>query len=66
MLSAQKGACAICYRLPTDELLHIDHCHDSKQVRGLLCRACNTAIGMLGHDRAILARAIVYLGSQVD
>ena len=47
MLKAQNGGCAICGK---DEELHVDHCHDTSMVRGLLCRECNMDIGKLGHD----------------
>lgn len=39
----------------------IDHCHKSGKVRGLLCHACNTALGKLQDSQEILARAIEYL-----
>src|SRR5258706_15403002 len=39
---------------------HIDHCHDSKVVRGILCSHCNLGIGHLKESRAIMERAIAY------
>jgi hypothetical protein len=45
MRAAQGDVCAICQR---PEKLHVDHCHSTGLVRGLLCRGCNTAIGALG------------------
>lgn len=50
MFTAQDGVCAICRQLRISkgsERLHVDHCHDTKRVRGLLCHNCNIAIGML-------------------
>lgn len=48
MLEKQKGACAICC-LPrfrqNEKVLHIDHCHKTGKVRGLLCSMCNTTLG---------------------
>jgi hypothetical protein len=61
MVLAQKGLCAICARPPGDSRLHVDHCHKTGQVRGLLCGRCNTAIGLLGDDPKILAMAISYI-----
>lgn len=49
LLDAQNGKCAIC-RLEhrgSGKRLHVDHCHNSSKVRGLLCGKCNTAIGLL-------------------
>lgn len=40
---------------------HVDHDHESGDMRGLLCRNCNTGLGLLNDDRALLATAILYL-----
>jgi hypothetical protein len=58
-LAAQGGACAICLR--PSEKLHVDHCHASGQVRGLLCFECNTGLGKFADNIASLERAIEYL-----
>lgn len=59
MYSAQEGRCRICgiYQ----DLLNIDHCHSTNKVRGLLCFACNTALGAFKDNSGILGRAILYL-----
>jgi hypothetical protein len=46
MVSAQEGACAAC-KTVFSATPHIDHCHATGKVRGLLCRSCNTALGLL-------------------
>jgi hypothetical protein len=67
MLCAQDGVCAICAQPETatrgDQLrsLCVDHNHDTGQIRGLLCSACNTGIGLLGDDVARLEAAASYL-----
>lgn len=68
MLAAQGGLCAICrqtetYRLPDSSVspLVIDHNHATGKVRALLCRACNSAIGLFGEDEHRLAAALDYL-----
>lgn len=62
MLAHQCGKCAICQRSPTaGTRLHVDHCHDTGFVRGLLCHGCNVSIGHFLHDTEILFSAIAYL-----
>lgn len=43
--------------------MHVDHCHKTKRIRGVLCGNCNTAIGKLGENPAVLAAAIAYLAT---
>ncbi len=65
MLAAQKLGCKICGKQHDPSLkrgrLYVDHCHNSGQVRGLLCSACNSAIGYFNHDASIMRKAIAYL-----
>lgn len=60
-MKEQNGLCAICAQ-PSDETLALDHCHTTGEFRGLLCRRCNTGIGLLRDDKEILQKAINYLG----
>lgn len=61
MLSQQNGVCAICRKPPPpDKNLAVDHCHAGGHVRGLLCTNCNTALGLLGDDATVIARALDY------
>lgn len=60
MLAAQGGACDIC-RVPFAGTPHVDHCHKSGAVRGLLCDGCNHGIGKFGDDPAAMRRAADYL-----
>lgn len=58
LLQRQGGRCAIC----RDKCrLHLDHCHDTGFARGLLCVACNTALGSFGDTVEGLRRAVAYL-----
>jgi len=59
MYKSQEGKCAICKK--PFELLHIDHCHNSNRIRGLLCTNCNLGIGNMQDDIQILQNAIDYL-----
>jgi Recombination endonuclease VII len=68
LIARQGGACAGCER--TDRRLQLDHDHRHcpgsegcrRCIRGMLCGPCNTALGLLGDDLAILQRLILYLG----
>ena len=69
MLKAQNGVCAICGK-PETRVAHggvgirplsVDHCHESKNIRGLLCSHCNTALGLLNDDVDLFLKAIEYL-----
>lgn len=62
MLEAQDGKCAICGEFDeTFGRLVIDHCHDRKKVRGLLCSICNRALGGFRDSPELLSRAVAYL-----
>lgn len=70
---SQGGGCAICGRtepigrasaVVDDVWLHVDHNHETGQVRGLLCTNCNHSLGGFGDDPAILRRAAAYLEAQ--
>ena len=66
MLADQGGGCAVCGDPPGKSALHVDHCHESGRVRGLLCFRCNSAIGNLRDDPAIVAAALAYLTRHGD
>jgi len=58
----QDYSCAIC-EIPENKLksrLHVDHCHKTNKVRGLLCGNCNTALGLLKENRNIILRLLEY------
>lgn len=55
----QNGCCAICGQ--TENVLHVDHCHKTEIVRGLLCLGCNSGLGMFKENTVALQRAIAYL-----
>ena len=63
LFEQQKGKCAICGRQFNERTLrpHVDHCHKTKQVRGLLCRKCNPALGSFNDDPRLLRAALRYL-----
>jgi hypothetical protein len=61
LAAAQNGRCAICFEVPTGRGFHVDHCHLTGRIRGLLCRGCNLALGQMKDDPARLVRAADYL-----
>lgn len=60
LLAKQDERCAICGR-PFVKTPHVDHCHKTKIVRGLLCVRCNFLLGYAHDDPEILTKAIQYL-----
>lgn len=63
MYAKQDGRCAICGEIPsTRRGLHIDHCHETGIVRGLLCHGCNIGIGNFKHKKYLMESAIKYIG----
>lgn len=64
MKESQNYCCVICGRhedVVGKHKLVVDHCHESKKVRGLLCSNCNTALGQFKDDVRLLQNAIDYL-----
>lgn len=59
MVISQGGRCALCQKT-VEHTLNVDHCHQTSQVRGLLCRGCNVALGH--YERLVkLPRLLPYL-----
>jgi hypothetical protein len=65
MLLEQGGRCAICPAVSAGgrhkKHFHIDHCHKTGVVRGLLCNSCNTLLGSSKDSVRTLQNAIAYL-----
>lgn len=53
MLADQCGVCALCLRDPGYRL-HVDHNHETGEVRGLLCAKCNAALGWYEKRAAVV------------
>lgn len=63
MFVQQDGKCGICR---TDKPggkgdFHVDHCHATGTIRGLLCHGCNVSLGHFKDDPALLRAAAEYL-----
>jgi len=61
MLEEQNNECGICHDELKEGKIHIDHCHSTDKVRGILCSQCNPALGSFKDDVNILQAAIDYL-----
>jgi hypothetical protein len=61
-LKIQGGGCFICGRMPgKNRNLHVDHCHKTNRVRGILCATCNGVLGRFYEDVSRFEKAIEYL-----
>jgi len=63
LLAKQNGGCAICNKTAEQnkKRLAVDHCHKSNKIRGLLCSACNQAIGLFKDQIVLMKSAIKYI-----
>jgi uncharacterized protein YmfQ (DUF2313 family) len=62
LFKAQGGVCAICNTdTPTGYNWHVDHCHTTGKVRGILCSKCNQGLGLFNDKENLLERAASYL-----
>lgn len=72
MFIDQGGRCKICNRMITllvvesdkNNVAHVDHCHITSIIRGLLCNKCNSALGYFNDDFKLIERAAEYLRTQ--
>lgn len=60
MFSEQNGLCYLC-RKPSKQTLAVDHSHQTKTIRKLLCFHCNTVLGHIKENKNLLRRMIEYL-----
>jgi hypothetical protein len=59
LYNQQEGKCLICERF--FKVLDVDHNHKTEEIRGLLCRACNTLVGQVECRRQEINKIIEYL-----
>lgn len=63
MIAEQNNSCAIC-RYPFGQKvgdMHVDHCHSTGRVRGLLCDKCNRGLGYFCDEPESLSKAADYV-----
>ena len=69
MIAKQNNLCGICEKPETfihhqtkeTARLAVDHCHKTNKVRKLLCKSCNTALGLFKDDIGVMENAVQYL-----
>lgn len=61
MLRLQDNRCAICGVSFEGTTPNVDHDHQTKRIRGLLCTNCNLGLGRFGDSISLLESAIEYL-----
>jgi hypothetical protein len=61
----QNQSCAVCKKqlewTDKQNTPHVDHCHESRKVRGILCNRCNTVLGLCFDDKELFKNLIGYL-----
>ena len=57
MVAAQGGTCAVC----SGPAQHVDHDHETGEVRGILCFNCNQALGNVRDNPDVLRGLARYL-----
>jgi Recombination endonuclease VII len=59
-LADQGGVCIICLK-PKEKRLCVDHNHETRKLRSLLCDKCNLGLGYFDEDSAALRRGGDYV-----
>lgn len=61
MVKESKGKCTICTNSFKNKEPYVDHCHNTKIIRGLLCDNCNVGLSRFKDNCVSLERAKLYL-----
>lgn len=62
LLKASNNICMLCFKKPAaSKRLHLDHCHKTGRIRGLLCADCNWYLSKVDSDISLLDRIKVYI-----
>lgn len=65
LFKIQNNQCAICGGEETrNKILSLDHSHETKKIRGLLCSSCNSGLGFFKDSPGLLLKAIKYLSTK--
>lgn len=66
--NSQNGQCVLCFKKLLDlpsHLVHLDHCHKTNRVRGILCAWCNRSIAIIERHPGWGFRAENYLVEKI-
>ncbi len=69
ILKGQNNCCKICSSTNPGTRIrrfHVDHCHSTNVVRGLLCESCNRALGQFKDNPKFLRKAANYLENNLN
>ncbi|OKK09476.1 endonuclease VII [Streptomyces sp. CB02400] len=58
LVAEQQGIRCTCLAAPAE---HVDHCHETGRVRGVLCFSCNAALGQFKDRPDAIRRAAAYV-----
>lgn len=62
IIQTQNYKCAICQDYINEATRpHVDHCHSTGKIRGILCFNCNVGLGYFKDKIKVLQQAIKYL-----
>jgi len=63
LLESQDYSCKICGKNEDEFKYHlcVDHNHETGEVRGLLCKSCNTFLGKIEYNLNKAVKSIEYL-----
>lgn len=64
IIRAQNNKCKICLdnlNILDTKIIHVDHNHNTGKIRGVLCKKCNSMLGLSRERKDILLNAIQYL-----
>lgn len=58
----KAGGCEVC----GDTNTVLDHCHDSAQIRGVLCNRCNQALGSMRDNPSLIRSLAEYMDKHLS
>lgn len=69
LIEIQNNKCKLCeksFQGLFGNDCHVDHCHETGKIRGLLCMPCNVGLGMLGDNEKGISKALAYVKGELQ